>query len=232
MQEFNNTQSVREVAGSSILPTVYLWIAGALALSSMVGFYLAEINTSILEVFVGNNFGFLLFFGIQIGLVYGVSKAALNSSVSLAFLLFVVYSLTTGVTLGFVFLAFTLSSILQIGLLTAATFGAMSLIGFTTKKDLTTMGNILIMMLVGVIISSVVNFFLQSEAIAWIGSFISIFLFSGLIAYESQQLKQFNQFAQNNPEAGVRLSIVAALNLYISLIGLFINLLQIFGERR
>ncbi len=146
--------------------------------------------------------------------------------------MFVAYSALNGVTLSIIFLVYTTTSIAQVFFITAGTFAGMSVYGFVTKKDLTAMGSFLIMGLWGIIITMVVNFFLKSPTVGYAISFIAVFIFLGLTAYDTQKLKAL---ALSNPELAAATenpAIMGALILYLDFINLFLNLLRIFGRRR
>ena len=130
-----------------------------------------------------------------------------------------------------IFLIYTMSSIASVFFITAGTFGVMALIGYTTKKDLTSMGKILFMALIGIIIATVVNIFLKSSGLQMIVSYLGVLIFVGLTAYDSQKIKHMLQMAPDASEASQKLALLGALTLYLDFINLFIYLLRIFGRR-
>jgi FtsH-binding integral membrane protein len=148
-------------------------------------------------------------------------------------ILFVVYSILNGVTLSFVFLAYTLTSITSTFFITAGTFAAMSLIGYNTKKDLSGIGRYLLFALVGLIIASVVNIFLASSPLQWLISFIGVIVFVGLTAYDTQKIKQmFLMYGDDVNESTQKLALMGSLSLYLDFINLFLYLLRFFGDRK
>jgi uncharacterized protein len=160
-------------------------------------------------------------------LSFGIQKL----SVATAQLLFWIYAATVGLSLSVIFLIYTGQSIVQVFFITAASFGALSLYGYTTKRDLSAMGAFLIMGLFGIIIASVVNVFVASSMMQWIISVVGVFIFAGLTAYDTQRIKEMYLEADDDETAG-RKAVMGALSLYLDFINLFMMLLQIFGGRR
>jgi len=208
-------------------------MALGLGLTGLVAFFVAN-NPTLLQLIFGNK---LIFFGLIIGelaLVFTISSRVHKMEASTATKLFLLYAALNGATLSVVFLAYTASSIASTFLICAATFGACSIYGMTTKKDLTSWGGFLFMGLIGIIIASVVNIFLQSSAVSMIVSYIGVFIFIGLTAYDTQRLKTM---AMTQPEgldeAVIRKgSILGALSLYLNFINMFLFMLHIFGGSR
>lgn len=176
-------------------------------------------------------FPLLAMFGaVGISLYFG---AALNRmAASTAQMLFWVYSSLMGVALSSVFVAYQGHSIASAFFITALTFGAMTVYGNKTQRDLTSMGSFLMMGLWGIVIASVVNIFLSSNMLNFLVSLIGVFVFTGLIAYQTQSLKQLYYALPNSEEIRQKMSILGALNLYMSVINLFISLLNLMGERK
>ncbi|MFA6581475.1 MAG: Bax inhibitor-1/YccA family protein, partial [Paludibacter sp.] len=166
---------------------------------------------------------------VLVGILVGVIK---KMSAMTATIIFVLYSILNGLTMSCIFFAFTTESIASVFFISAGTFAAMSAYGFFTKKDLTEMGNILIMALFGLIIASVVNMFLKSEMLYWISSYAGVLIFVGLIAYDTQKLKKLNIIGNEGSEEDKKEAIIGALTLYLDFINLFLFLLRIFGRRR
>ncbi len=222
-----------QVRVNSFIQGVYNWMALGLGLTGLVAFFVAN-NPTLLQLIFGNK---LIFFGLIIGelaLVFTISSRVHKMEASTATKLFLLYAALNGATLSVVFLAYTASSIASTFLICAATFGACSIYGMTTKKDLTSWGGFLFMGLIGIIIASVVNIFLQSSAVSMIVSYIGVFIFIGLTAYDTQRLKAM---AMTQPEgldeAVIRKgSILGALSLYLNFINMFLFMLHIFGGSR
>jgi FtsH-binding integral membrane protein len=230
-------RDLREVAWSQtdaaerdFVTRVFAWMAFALILTGVVAAVTA--NTD-LGMTIARTRG--LFFGLIIGelvLVMALSAGIGSMSASTATLLFIVYSGVNGLTLSVIFLAFTQASIASTFLVTAATFGAMALYGYTTKRDLTAIGSLCFMGLIGIIIASVVNIFFHNEAIYWAVTYIGILIFVGLTAYDTQKLKAMAASGAATGETGDKLAILGALALYLDFINLFLLLLRLMGRRR
>ena len=146
---------------------------------------------------------------------------------------FVGYALLNDLTLSTIFLVYTQSSIASTFFITAATFGCMSMVGYTTQRDLTSLGSYLFMGLIGLIIASVVNLFLQNEFMYWVLSYVGVALFMGLTAYDTNKIKQMSRMVSNQGnEVFQKVAIMGALRLYLDFVNLFLYLLRLFGKRR
>ena len=225
------TSSQARISESSFLSKVYLWMAAGLGVSGAASFWLLS-QPALLKAVFSNNW---IFFGIviaELGLVLWLSMRVMTMSASLASLLFVVYSFLNGITLTAVLLVYTGASVLTTFAITAGTFLFFSVYGATTKKDLTSVGNLAMMGLIGVVIASIVNLFLKSPVMMWILTFVGIAVFLGLIAYDTQKLKAIHAAGLQNPEMEKKMAVLGALTLYLDFINLFILLLRIFGKRR
>jgi FtsH-binding integral membrane protein len=165
-----------------------------------------------------------------LGMVFFLSFRINKMSVGAAQLTFWIYSSLVGVSLATIFAVYTATSITQVFFITAATFGAMSLWGYTTQRDLTSMGSFLFMGLIGIIIAMVVNIFLDSSALAFAISVIGVLVFTGLTAYDTQQIKEMYYVGDDGTVAG-RKAIMGALRLYLDFLNLFLMLLSLFGNR-
>jgi uncharacterized protein len=168
---------------------------------------------------------------ITLGLVFFISFRIDRLQPTTAFTLFTVYAGLMGVALGSIFLAYTGVSITRVFFITAATFGAMSLYGYTTKRDLSGFGSFLFMGLIGLIIASLVNIWLASSMMQFVISCIGVLVFVGLTAYDTQQIKEMYDVNDDGTVSG-RKAIMGALRLYLDFLNLFIMLLQLFGDRR
>ena len=218
---------------NEFIRSVYNWMAIGLALTGFVAYYVAH-TPALVEVIFGNR---LLFFGLIIGelaLVFMISARIQKMQASTATALFVVYSILNGATLSFIFLVYTASSITSTFFICSATFVACSIYGWTTKRDLTSMGGFLTMGLIGIIIASLVNMFFRSSAMSMIISYIGVVVFVGLTAYDTQHLKNMALNQPDDLEAGVvrKGAILGALKLYLDFINLFLMLLRILGGGR
>jgi len=214
-------------------------MAIGLALTGFVAFYVShsEAMLGLLFEVVGNQLKpTLLFYGLIIGelaLVFSLASRVSKIQASTATALFVLYAALNGATLSSIFLIYTRSSITSVFFICAATFIACSIYGMITKRDLTSMGQFMFMGLIGIIIASVVNFFIQSSGISIIISYIGVIVFVGLTAYDTQKLKTMALTQPADLGAGVvrKGAIIGALTLYLDFINMFIFMLHIFGSR-
>jgi hypothetical protein len=211
---------------------VYNWMAVGLALTGAVAFYVAN-NEALVQIIFGNQ---ILFFGLIIGelvLVFYLSARVHRMQASTATALFLLYAALNGATLSFIFLVYARSSIASTFFICAATFVACSIYGWTTKKDLTSMGGFMMMGLIGIIIASVVNLFLKSSGMAMVISYIGVLVFVGLTAYDTQKIKSMAMTQPADVDAGTirKGAILGALSLYLDFINLFLMLLRILGNR-
>lgn len=212
---------------SAFITNVYGLMTGALAITGVLSWYVS--NNVDLLMQVASYFKILLI--VEFLVVLGMTAIINTVSVSVARALFVLYAALNGLTFGVIFSMFTGESIASTFFITAGTFGAMSLYGYFTKKDLTSWGRILMMALIGIVIASVVNMFMHSEAIYWLTTYIGVVVFVGLIAYDTQKLKALAVNIEGE-EVTHKASIIGALALYLDFINLFLMLLRIFGRRR
>lgn len=222
------TQS--ELDERTFISQVYLWMTTALVITAVVAAAVAADFNFVLSLY-SSGVVWILFIG-EIGLVLVLGAAINRLSAPVATALFFAYSALNGVTLSIIFLAYTDASIVSTFLVTAVTFGVMSIYGYTTKRDLTSIGNLLFMGLIGFLIASVVNVFLRSEAIYWIVTYAGILIFVGLTAYDTQKIKRMASGGLADGEAARKASILGALALYLDFINLFLLLLRVMGRRR
>lgn len=223
--------SQAQVAEHSFFQQVYMWMAGGLFMSGAGAFFVLA-NPPLLRAIMTNP---ILLFGLIIGelvLVVWLSARIASLSVGNAIALFCAFSVLNGVTLSFIFIIYTGASIVATFAITAGTFLFFSVYGYTTKADLTSMGQLAFVGLIGIIIASLVNFFLRSPALYWIITYIGIAVFLGLIAYDTQKLKAIARSGLASGEMMSKLAIVGALRLYLDFINLFLLLLRLFGRRR
>ena len=226
-----DTYTVRS-AVSAILKNVYLWMTLALLISGFTAMLVAGNPVLIEKIFAGRGTLFLLFLA-QFGLIWLISSMIGTMSFTTATLLFIAYSLMTGVTLSSIFVLFTVGSIASVFFITAGTFASVSIYGFITKKDLSTWRSYLLMGLIGLIIASIVNWFLASELMYWIISYVGVIIFVGLTAYDTQKIKQLASacYAEND-ETQNKVALLGAITLYLDFINLFLYILRIFGKRK
>lgn len=225
----------RELEMSAAFPVlmrkVYLWMSLALVITGFTAYYVAT-TPALIGAIITNQ---ILFWGLVIGelaLVFGLSAAINKLSLTTATLMFVIYAVINGLTLSFIFLVYTASSITSVFFITAGTFAVMAFFGYFTKTDLSSLGKILMMALIGIIIATIVNIFTKSEGLAMILNYLGVLVFVGLTAYDSQKIKQMLMMAPDAGEAAQKVALLGALSLYLDFINLFLYLLRIFGTRR
>ena len=231
---YGTTTREQELSMSAAFPIlmrkVYVWMTLALVITGVTAYGVAT-SPGLMMASATNK---LLFWGLiiaEFGLVVAISAAINKLSLTTATLLFVLYSVINGATLSFIFAIYTMSSIASVFFITAGTFAVMAVIGYTTKKDLTSMGKILFMALIGIIIATIVNIFLKSTGLQMIVSYLGVLIFVGLTAYDSQKIKQMLLMAPDAGEGAQKIALLGALSLYLDFVNLFIYLLRIFGRR-
>ena len=231
---FQGLQAERQWDVSEAFPVlmrkVYVWMTLALAITGFTAFGVAT-SPGILQAIYSNQ---ILFWGLVIAefaLVFGVTAAINKLSLTTATLMFILYSVINGALLSYIFLAYTASSVAIVFFITAGTFGVMALIGYTTKADLSSMGKILFMALIGLVIATVVNLFVKSDGLTMILSYVGVLIFVGLTAYDTQKIKNMLLQAPDASEGAQKMALLGALTLYLDFINLFIYLLRILGKR-
>lgn len=209
---------------------VYAWMAAGLALTAVVAWVVSQNAPALQTIF--NRGTFLVLILVELGLVMAISYATQRISAGVATALFLLYAAVNGLTFSVIFLAYRLGDIGVTFAITAGMFGGMSLIGYVTKKDLTSLGMMCMMGLLGIIIASFVNWFLHSSALYWAVTYIGVAIFLGLTAYDTQKLKEIAYATEGNPQLANRLAINGALALYLDFINLFLLMLRVLGSRR
>jgi FtsH-binding integral membrane protein len=220
-----------EMRQRAFVVQVYSWMAFALAITGMVAWYV--VNSRPLLTLIASNM--MVYWGIAIAelILVGVLVGAVGRmSAFMATFVFFAYSMLNGFTLSILFLMYTMESVASTFLVTAGTFGAMSLYGFMTKRDLTTAGNFLRMALIGLVIASLVNLFWRNSALYWIVTYAGILIFIGLTAYDTQKIKNIQAGALDSEDRERKVALLGALTLYLDFINLFILLLRLLGRRR
>jgi uncharacterized protein len=225
--------AARGVRERSILRNVYLWMTGGLALTAVVALGVAS-NPTIIRTLVSSRFLFIGLFVAELAVVWVLSARIMKLSPAAAVGGFATYAVLNGVTLSIIFLAYTRSHVSTAFFVTAGTFAGMSLFAVTTKRDLSRVGSYLVYGLWGIIVASLVNFFLRSSVVEWIVSYVGVALFLGLTAYDTQLIKRWSEQAGGEiAEADyIRISILGALKLYLDFVNLFLFFLRIFGRRK
>ena len=207
---------------------IYNYMAGGLAMTGIAayvaassGFYQSIVGTPWIWVVMLAPLGFVL------ALSFGIERMSAGT----AQMLFWIYAAVMGISLGGIFLIYTGTSIARVFFITAATFGAMSLYGYTTNRDLSAIGSFLLMGLIGVVIASIINIFLGSSTLQFIISIVGVIVFVGLTAYDTQRIKEM-YLGADSTEVASKKAILGALSLYLDFINLFMLMLQMFGQRR
>ena len=233
-----STTSTGATTFSGIMSRVYLWMTAALLLTAGTAFFTAS-SPAMLSLIFGNSAAVWILFLVELGLVMGVSAGITRLSPTTATALFLIYSVVNGLTLSVIFFAYSLGTIYQAFAASALTFGAMSFVGYTTKKDLSGLRGILIMGLIGLIIASVINIFWGNSVMDAIITYAGVFLFVGLTAYDTQKIKQMcaavdqgSTMGYTDAAAPRRIAILGALTLYLDFINLFLYILRLFGRSR
>ena len=234
-QEVLNEKESSRWESSTTLPVlmrkVYTWMTLALVITGITAWVVAH-SPAILQMIMTNK---ILFLGLLFGeliLVWSVSAAINRLSLTTATLLFVLYSVLNGVTMSFIFLAYTYESVTNVFLITAGTFAAMAFFGYFTKTDLSSIGRILFMALIGLIIATIVNIFVKSSGFGMILNYLGLLIFVGLTAWDTQKIKQMLSMAEDTGETAQKVALMGALSLYLDFINLFIHLLRIMGNNR
>ena len=214
---------------SAFFRKVYAYMAGGLFATGVTAMVVAS-SEMLLNMILGNR---IVFYGLliaEVGMVLAFSKVVERLSTPAAAAFFFAYAVLNGVTLSIIFMIYTASSIASTFFVTAGTFGALSVYGYATKRDLTGVGNFAMMGLIGLIIASIVNLFLNSPMMYWLTTFVGVIVFTALTAYDTQKLKQFA--AASGPDQQSKVALQGALMLYLDFINLFLYLLRLFGRRR
>ena len=214
-----------------LMRKVYSWMAFALIITGLTAYTVATSETFISLLYAKPVVMWVLI-AVELLLVFGLSAAINRLSLTVATLMFVIYSVIDGAMLSSVFLIYQVGSVAKVFFITAGTFAAMSVFGYTTKSDLTSWGKILLMALIGLIIASVVNIFLKSSGLDLIVSYAGVLIFVGLVAYDTQKIKRMFLMAPDAGETMQKFALMGALSLYLDFINLFIHLLRILGDRR
>lgn len=232
METSNLSSIYSRTAQRALFRNVYVWMTMALAITGLVAMYMAK-SLTLLQMILGSSFGMWGLLIAEIGLVWYLSARIRQISFTTATVLFIIYSILNGATLSVIFLAYTASSIANTFFITAGTFAATGIYGYVTKKDLSSLGSLCIMGVIGLIIATVVNIFLASDALTMVISYIGVALFVGLTAYDTQKIKRLllsNDMEVN--EETQKIALLGALTLYLDFINLFLYLLRILGDRK
>ncbi|MCB9482141.1 MAG: Bax inhibitor-1/YccA family protein [Desulfobacteraceae bacterium] len=219
-------QETSQIRVNGFIQSVYNWMAAGLGLTAVFAYIFSEI------IFLPPALFFVAVI-VEIGMVFYLSSRINKIQASTATALFMIYAALNGITISWLVSAYTPTSVFAAFFVCAATFTATSIFGMVTKKDLTGVGNFMVMGLIGIIIASLVNIFVQSSAIFWIINYVGVIVFVGLTAYDTQKIKEMalSQPADLENSAIRKGAILGALSLYLDFINLFIMMLRIMGDR-
>lgn len=221
---------IQNGSARAFMRQVYSIMAIGLAITGMSAWVVAN-NPDFLQFFYTGIMRWIVMFA-PLGFVFFLASRINRMSVQAASLTFATYSLVMGISLAFVFLLYSTGTIFQVFLITAGTFGAMALIGATTKVDLSQFRSVLMFGLIGIIIAMVVNWFMNSSTLEYIISVVGVLIFAGLTAYDTQKLLEIGAHSDPESESTRKVAIIGALNLYLDFINLFLFLLRLFGGGR
>lgn len=222
----------RSLSFPSLMRSVYIWMALALAVTGLTAMTIATQPQIVYAIFANRAIFWMLLLA-ELGMVIYLSARIMSMSFATAGIVFVVYALLNGVTLSSLFMAYTAESIAQTFFVTAGTFGAMAVIGFLVKRDLSAIGRFFYMALIGLIIATVANAFFHNSGLGMICNYAGVVIFSGLTAYDTQKIKNMLvQFGDRRDETVMKLALLGSLSLYLDFINLFLYLLRFLGNRR
>jgi len=220
----------------TFLANVFSYMTMALVISGVMAWWFGNDMTKmqyLINVETGSNtiLGWVVMFA-PLGLVLVMSGLVNKMSSTLLLATFLVFACVMGISLSYIFLIYSMTSIANVFFISAAVFGVMAVAGYTTKTDLTKLGSILMIGLVGIVIASLVNIFLKSDTMGYIVSIIGVVVFTGLTAYDVQKLKRMGEQVATGTETAQKMALMGALTLYLDFINLFLMLLRLFGGRR
>ena len=242
MNQFNDNYNPRTMTPTmtkSFVSTVFLWMFAALGITAATAFLFGT-NEALLSTLISitpegstkiSIFGWIVTFAPFI-IVLVMSARINRMSVQKTVLWYVIYSILMGISLSFIFWAYTSASIFKTFIIAAGMFGAMAVVGYTTNTDLTKFGSFLFMALIGIIIASLVNFFTHSARLDYIISILGVLIFTGLTAFDVQKIKQIGNAGINDGDMMAKITVHAALTLYLDFLNLFLYLLRFFGNSR
>lgn len=218
------------VAFPVLMRKVYTWMTLALVITGVTAYGVAN-SPALLQAIYSSKLTFFGLIAAELGIVFYTSSRIHKLALSTATILFTLFSVINGATLASIFVVYSATSITKTFFITAGTFAAMAFIGYTTKRDLTKMGGILMMALIGLIIAGIVNMFVASSTLDLIVSGIGVLIFVGLTAWDSQNIKRMLAMAPDAGEQAQKIALLGALSLYLDFINMFLYLLRFFGNR-
>lgn len=221
-----------KAAQSTLLRNVYVWMTLALVITGFVSMYVAQ-SYQLISFIFGNKLALWGMLIAELAVVFYLSARINSISFTKATVMFIIYSILNGATLASIFLVYTMSSIASTFFVAAGTFGVMALYGYVTKSDLTRIGNICLMALIGLIIATLVSMFWQNSMLQMIITYAGVILFVGLTAYDSQKIKRLlTADGIEVTEETQKIALLGALTLYLDFINLFLYLLRLLGDRK
>lgn len=221
-----------KAAQSTLLRNVYVWMTLALVITGFVSMYVAQ-SYQLVSFIFGNRLALWGMLIAELAVVFYLSARINSISFTKATVMFIIYSILNGATLASIFLVYTMSSIASTFFVAAGTFGVMALYGYVTKSDLTRIGNICLMALIGLIIATLVSMFWQNSMLQMIITYAGVILFVGLTAYDSQKIKRLlTTDGIEVTEETQKIALLGALTLYLDFINLFLYLLRLLGDRK
>lgn len=230
MAHFTSTKTVTESLTATLFKSLYMQMSAALTITGLVAYFLSQ-STAYINMLINSPAMLWIVLIAQIGVVVWLSARLHAMSMTTATVLFILYSVLTGVSFGTIFLVYDMSDIIATFFVTAGTFFVTSLVGYMTKMDLSKMGSILMMLLIGLIIATIVNMFLGSEGLYMACTYIGVIVFVGLTAWDTQRIKSMFMEHGTADENGQKLALMGALMLYLDFINLFIYLLRLLSSR-
>ncbi len=229
MNNFNNYNQHADVAGfNAYLSKVFGWMFAGLGLSFATALFTAN-SPTLLGIIFGSTLRFYLLVGIELFLVYKISRNVTKYSYGKSSFLFMLYSFINGLTLASIFIVFNLGTISTAFVSASIMFGVMAVYGKVSKKDLSSWGSFLFMGVIGIIIASVINVFLNSDAMDFVICGVGVFVFAGLTAYDMQKLKRY-YYTYGDSDIADNIAVSGALSLYLDFVNIFLFLLRIFAR--
>lgn len=219
-----------QVGLNSYISKIYGTMFFGLLITAVAALFTATSETMLNLLYSGP--GVYLFIIAELVIVFSLSARINKISHGTALVMFYAYSIINGITLSSIFVVYDLGVIYTAFFTTAISFGIMSVYGMTTKKDLTKIGNVLMMLLIGVIVASLINLFLRNDSFDLIISFVAVAIFVGLVAFDTQKIKSYYFATTGDYQMQKKIGIIGALSLYLDFINIFLYLLRIFGNRR
>lgn len=223
-------EGILSLAFPALMRKVYIWMTLALAITGITAYGVAT-STNFIYTLAENSWMMWAIVLAELALVFVLSGRIQKLSLTTATLLFIAFSALNGLTLSSIFLLYSMTSIAKVFFITSGTFAVMAFIGYTTKRDLSSMGRILFMALIGLIIASLVNMFLKSSGFDLILSYVGVLVFVGLTAWDTQKIKLMLARCEAPDEEAHKIALLGSLSLYLDFINLFIYLLRILGNR-